>query len=123
MKAMTASRTCACGRRAARGESKCVRCAAVRELGPSYSGGYASARRRVVQEERFCWLCGEMWLMSGETWTADHLLPKSQGGGDERSNLRLAHSTCNQWRGDREVTDKVLSEIARRRRQMMEIEA
>lgn len=36
--------------------------------------------------------------------TFDHLTPVSQEGGDEESNLRLAHGGCNSIRGDRGIT-------------------
>lgn len=32
--------------------------------------------------------------------TFDHVVPQSAGGGDEPSNLRLAHRRCNMERGD-----------------------
>lgn len=33
--------------------------------------------------------------------TVDHIVPRSLGGGDELSNLRLAHWACNRNRGNR----------------------
>jgi 5-methylcytosine-specific restriction endonuclease McrA len=32
--------------------------------------------------------------------TLDHIVPRSHGGGDDYSNLRLAHKTCNEQRGN-----------------------
>ena len=37
-----------------------------------------------------CHLCGT----TGAT-TADHLVPRSKGGGDTLANLRPAHASCN----------------------------
>lgn len=41
-----------------------------------------------------CHLCGT----TGAT-TADHLVPRSKGGGDDLANLRPAHLSCNSARG------------------------
>ena len=51
-----------------------------------------------------CWLCGgdidpDAPRTSPVAGTVDHLVPRSRGGTDERSNLRLAHRRCNTRRG------------------------
>ncbi|WP_268746906.1 HNH endonuclease [Tomitella biformata] len=43
-----------------------------------------------------CHLCGK----PGAT-TADHVQPRSLGGGDGLDNLRPAHKACNSSRGNR----------------------
>ena len=43
-----------------------------------------------------CWLCGQPGAD-----TADHVVPRSRGGGNELDNLRPAHRRCNSARGNR----------------------
>lgn len=70
----------------------------------------SSARRqskftRIVQEQGGkCWFCGEDM---GADCTREHLLAVSLGGGNERSNLRAAHSECNSAAGSLSVQDKM----------------
>jgi hypothetical protein len=33
--------------------------------------------------------------------TIDHWIPRSEGGTDDLSNLRIAHKKCNAWKGNR----------------------
>jgi hypothetical protein len=47
----------------------------------------------------FCLWCGRP--LTAATATADHLLARSQGGGDDWANLGLACARCNSARGDR----------------------
>ncbi len=60
-------------------------------------------RRRDGQR---CWLCGEhLDFRRDENGavpgvTADHVVPRSHGGPDSIDNLRLAHSKCNNERGN-----------------------
>lgn len=49
-----------------------------------------------------CWICG--CELTRKTATADHLLPISLGGSDKKSNLRPCCFTCNNERGNRELT-------------------
>jgi 5-methylcytosine-specific restriction endonuclease McrA len=44
-----------------------------------------------------CWICNG--IMSKETISFDHLIPKSMGGMAELDNLKLAHAACNHKRG------------------------
>jgi 5-methylcytosine-specific restriction endonuclease McrA len=63
----------------------------------------APARRRpwlvtVVQElyrsqQGRCALCSEP--LSYENFDVDHKIPFCYGGGNERNNIQLAHSSCN----------------------------
>lgn len=54
------------------------------------------------------WTCGiccepvDPELPSNDVWgaTLDHIVPRSQGGTDGATNLRLAHRWCNSVRGD-----------------------
>jgi 5-methylcytosine-specific restriction endonuclease McrA len=76
----------------------------------------------VLREPR-CHLCGHTLLeLEGETWVVDHLVPRSLGGCDHRSNLRKAHSTCNRWRGDKALTEALYDHVAKRRRVALFVE-
>jgi len=56
-------------------------------------------RRKVAQvvarDGGICWICGR----SGAT-SADHIVPRHDGGSDDLTNLRAAHVRCNQIRGN-----------------------
>ena len=47
-----------------------------------------------------CAICHKEFKSNSEI-TLDHWIPKSAGGTDDTSNLRLAHKKCNSWKGDR----------------------
>lgn len=60
--------------------------------------------RQVMREEHLCWLCStpvdktlpRNHRMAG---TADHIIPIAHGGDPyDRTNVRLAHRTCNSSR-------------------------
>jgi 5-methylcytosine-specific restriction endonuclease McrA len=51
-------------------------------------------------EEDRCWLCDEPGD-DRDPLEVDHVVPKAQGGTDERSNLRAAHRSCNRRRRGR----------------------
>jgi 5-methylcytosine-specific restriction endonuclease McrA len=64
---------------------------------------------RIIRRDRgICHLCDQ----AGAT-TADHVVPRSQGGIDHPSNLKAAHIDCNRLRGDRTIA-WARAEIARR---------
>jgi hypothetical protein len=74
---------------------------------PSRQSGrvWARIRAQVLTEESDCWVCGkqiDFEARAPDPWspTVDHVVPVSRGGGDERSNLRAAHWTCNVRRGN-----------------------
>ena len=65
-------------------------------------------RTLLERQRRLCALCGHRFAKPGKTPeellrqfspTFDHITPRSHGGTDEFSNLRLVHAACNQWRG------------------------
>lgn len=60
--------------------------------------------RIVKRDGSLCHLCGEPVNLDIEVgpWrpTSDHVIPRSMGGGNELSNLRLAHASCNNKRGN-----------------------
>lgn len=45
----------------------------------------------------------------------DHIIPRSEGGGNELSNLRLAHRICNERREHREdkIRDRVVIKVGK----------
>jgi|HubBroStandDraft_4_1064222.scaffolds.fasta_scaffold15185_2 5-methylcytosine-specific restriction endonuclease McrA len=56
-----------------------------------------------------CAMCGHRFPAAGElneelqvkyAATFDHVIPRSQGGADDVTNLRLVHRGCNRARGD-----------------------
>jgi hypothetical protein len=51
---------------------------------------YRAARRKLLKYSPSCAYCGE-----GYATTADHIMPRSRGGGNEPENLAAACSTCN----------------------------
>jgi hypothetical protein len=60
-----------------------------------------------------CHLCGEevdraLPPLHPQAASCDHLLPRSQGGTDRQSNLKLAHRICNEERADRALTEIAL---------------
>lgn len=66
---------------------------------PAYrSREYQRNRKLLLASKPPCFRCG------GVATTADHILPKSRGGGPELTNLRPACRRCNSSRGNRTVT-------------------
>ena len=57
-----------------------------------------AVRWRLWRDAPFCWYCGRFlfWRVT----TIDHLQPRSDGGDDEKSNLKLCCELCNQRKGD-----------------------
>jgi len=54
--------------------------------------------RLVLRYGPFCFYCGHRFSPTMEGWSyaqIDHLVPRSKGGGDELSNLRLSCTCCN----------------------------
>ena len=48
-----------------------------------------------------CWLCGkevDPYELGRHRASADHVIPRSQGGKDGLYNLKLAHQSCNGYR-------------------------
>ncbi|MFO7296669.1 MAG: HNH endonuclease signature motif containing protein [Clostridia bacterium] len=53
-----------------------------------------------ARDQKICGLCGKPvnMLLSGMDMdgpTIDHVVPLSKGGNDTRSNVQLAHRSCN----------------------------
>ena len=63
-----------------------------------YGSAWEKLRRRVIAEERICRHCG-----TAEQLTVDHIRPKSRGGSDDRSNLRVLCGRCHCLKTRREA--------------------
>lgn len=53
-----------------------------------------------------CWLCGKLIDLNVEgrsRATIDHVIPKSKKGTNRLENLKLAHASCNQRRGNKDA--------------------
>ena len=83
------------------------RCA--RHAGRARRGAFAppdTLRLAVYERDGWtCQLCGDSTSrehVSGDPFspTLDHVIPRSLGGGDDESNLRLTHAICNSLRRD-----------------------
>lgn len=61
-----------------------------------------------------CHLCGRP-VRRGEG-TRDHLVPRSRGGKNGKLNIRLAHFSCNQERGNAELEAEQIRPSGRMRR-------
>lgn len=62
------------------------------------------------RDEGVCQLCGRLIDPNDKKlWmgTLDHIVPRSKGGADEPSNLRLAHMICNALRGNNEDVNEI----------------
>jgi 5-methylcytosine-specific restriction endonuclease McrA len=57
-----------------------------------FDAEYDRNRKIVMAEERDCGICGGEGLPDDQ---ADHIVQRSQGGTNERNNLRRAHRVCN----------------------------
>ncbi|MCL4822053.1 MAG: HNH endonuclease [Vicinamibacteria bacterium] len=62
-----------------------------------YGASWKRIRAQVLREEGSCRRCGS----SGRP-TVDHIVPKAEGGTDERSNLQRLCSGCQQSKAGRE---------------------
>lgn len=85
------------------GEMRCIRpgCGVIED--PTLIETKARKRTRDRKHTLFkrdgnlCWLCDRS--MSYDEATFDHVIPKCEGGPNDLSNMRLAHSWCNHARG------------------------
>ena len=65
------------------------------------SNKYSSAfhRKRLMKESDICGICNKQ-IKYKRDMTIDHIIPLSKGGKDIPSNTQLAHSVCNQLKGN-----------------------
>lgn len=60
--------------------------------------GRLLARAHAERHGWLCWYCGV--TLTAATVTADHLIPKAQGGRTERTNIVAACARCNHSKAD-----------------------
>ena len=71
-------------------------------------------RKELAADRSPCWMCGlpipaNVGHRHPYAMELDEVVPISKGGSPtDRANVRRAHRCCNQWRGDKDV-----SEVAR----------
>lgn len=66
-----------------------------------------------ARQKGVCHLCGrrlppleDRFFQGDRAPSLDHLVPRSQGGGDQLTNLAVAHIRCNRMRGTRPLTEE-----------------
>lgn len=69
-------------------------------------------RRRLlfIEQGGLCYICGGRMQLLKEFplhmfASFDHVIPLSRGGTWARGNVRLAHRSCNAWKGSRSLED------------------
>jgi 5-methylcytosine-specific restriction enzyme A len=65
-----------------------------------FDAAYRAVREQILADEERCWLCYQPGD-EHDPLEVDHVVPKAQGGSDDRSNLRAAHRSCNRRRRGR----------------------
>lgn len=73
----------------------------------------------MLKQKGRCALCGHRFplpadefhssIYEGYAPTFDHVVPKAHGGGDDLTNLRVVHRTCNYIRGDGDTMKRIPS--------------
>jgi 5-methylcytosine-specific restriction endonuclease McrA len=63
---------------------------------------YRANRAAILAGATICHLCGEP-PRPNDPLVADHVVPRSKGGHDGPGNLRPAHDSCNQRRGNQPI--------------------
>lgn len=74
---------------------------------PRWGSGAARAKRVAKIIERDgpnCWFCS---LPLGDEPTLEHLIPKSESGGNGAHNVVLAHQPCNQMADNKPLVEKI----------------
>jgi len=91
----------------------------------------ANTKNRLYNESPFCFVCKRMIQTQSEA-TLEHIIPKSKGGSNKKSNLALSHQFCNQlkdnflspsdWEKKLNLYENDISFILRRRIDKLESE-
>lgn len=96
-----------CGKCGKVGKTLCDGCAGKRRVSPGYHDKtYLKNRQKMIdftwQYGLLCWVCGYPFMAKKDI-TADHKIPRREGGTHDLDNLAPAHERCNKgWRRKRE---------------------
>lgn len=66
----------------------------------TWQGKQEAIQKIIDRDGDMCFICKKEFGKK-EKKTLDHWIPLSKGGTWDISNLRLAHKSCNLWKGDR----------------------
>ncbi len=67
-------------------------------------------RRRLIKvDDHQCIYCQTTSANTGQVMTVDHIIPKSQGGSTEFTNLCFCCRACNQFKGQQTTAEDPLS--------------
>lgn len=70
-----------------------------------------SLRRKIYDRDNgMCYLCG-MEIKFFSQATVDHVIPKSKGGTNDKSNLKITHSSCNNFKGNKTLDEIDLEKL------------
>jgi 5-methylcytosine-specific restriction endonuclease McrA len=69
---------------------------------------YRANRAAVLAFATHCWICGKPG-QPGDPLVTDHVIPRSKGGHDGIGNLRPAHASCNQAKGNQMPTGPAIA--------------
>jgi len=61
--------------------------------------GFVSLLRILQRDQEVCHICLRLISNLGSDLHFDHVIPISRGGQHEESNVKLAHASCNTWKG------------------------
>jgi 5-methylcytosine-specific restriction endonuclease McrA len=64
-----------------------------------YKNKDRQTRMYLLRKSDLCALCGHKFENLKDV-TLDHIIPSSKGGGNEITNLQLAHTECNNKKGN-----------------------
>lgn len=60
--------------------------------------------RLIVMQLNICNICFKNFTLK-DSFTIDHIVPKSKGGDNKLSNLQLVHSKCNSKKDDKDMSE------------------
>jgi 5-methylcytosine-specific restriction endonuclease McrA len=61
--------------------------------------GREKKKQKLFDKSNVCGICGEP--VGYKEANLDHIVPKSKGGSNQITNLRISHFHCNSRRGDK----------------------